>query len=68
MDLLRACGLRVQGALPFEDRTLQVAFVQWLSRAPYFGIEYYSSVFDGAIDRRPTCRPSRRRAELLRRR
>jgi hypothetical protein len=30
MKLLRSMGLNVEGEVPFEDRTLQVAFIKWL--------------------------------------
>ena len=62
MSLLRACGVAVRGDLPYEDRSLQVAFIGGLARdlglprhanlaaASHGGMNYKADLFTGAED------------------
>lgn len=63
MKLLRAFGVTVEGDLPFEDRTIQVGFLDWLAEGTeaaerpelwclrFLGIEYFSNILSGVGNR-----------------
>lgn len=63
MSLLAAAGVHVDGALPFEERTVQICFIHALAEGmglaprpnlalPHaFGVEYYSIRLEGAGSR-----------------